>query len=473
MDKIYNFIGGEFIKDDHLESFVRKCPYKEEDIFAIPLSRTKEINLAVESAQKSFKEWGKTDTQFRINYLNELAKLIENNFEKFVQLEVRDTGKPINFVRKVDIPRSIENLRFFARSFEFFISTTYQNKDNVHFVKRYPLGVVGLITPWNLPLYLLTWKLAPALIAGNTVVCKPSEYSPSTVNFLCELISQSTLKKDLIQVVHGDAKTGSEICLHKNIKAISFTGGTKAGIEVNKNSAKSLKKVTLELGGKNPHIIYSDYPIKIAVSEAIRAAFSNNGQICLASSRFFIEDKIYDEFKKLFLQKMNDLKIGDPFDNSTDIGPLISKKHLENVNNILEKSVHKNIVKSKVKLPKKGNFISPTVIEVDDIESPCFKEEIFAPIVTFSSFKDTEELVKKCNSTDFGLSLSLWTNSYETIMKLSDSIDCGIFWANSWMNRDLRTPFGGVKSSGLGSEGGFESLEFFTKKKSISLKYNL
>ena len=394
--------------------------------------------------------------------------------------ESKDNGKPLHLAKTIDIPRAAANFEFYASAMSQFSSEVKENigLHAINLVLREPIGVVGCISPWNLPLYLFTWKIAPAIVAGNCVVAKPSEITPMTAYLLGEICSEAGLPKGVLNIVQGyGEKVGEAIVKHPNIKAVSFTGGTSTGKEIARIASPMFKKLTLELGGKNPNIIFADCNYEDMLETTVKSSFSNQGQICLSGSRIFVEEVIYERFKKDFIAKVSKLKVGNPFEETTDIGPLISKSHINKVKSyidIVEKENGEILQGGKsvlVKEHKNGYYFEPTIIEVSDNKCRLNQEEIFGPIVTIMPFKTEEEVLEKANDVPYGLSATLWTNNLDRTIRMTKKIQAGVIWVNSWMLRDLRTPFGGVKSSGIGREGGFESLRFFTEAKNICIKY--
>jgi len=349
----------------------------------------------------------------------------------------------------------------------------------MNFTLRHPLGVVGCISPWNLPLYLFTWKIAPAIAAGNTVVAKPSEVTPMTAYLLGDILTEAGLPKGVLNIVHGTGPSaGQAIVEHPNIKAISFTGGTKTGEHIARTAAPMFKKLSLELGGKNPNLIFADCDYENMLEMTVKSSFANQGQICLCGSRIFVEESIYEQFKKDFIEKVSQLKVGDPFNAETNMGALVSKPHLEKVQSyikIAEDEGGKILFGGKevtVENLENGYYLQPTIIEVYDDQCRVNQEEIFGPVVTLMPFKTEAKALQMANGVKYGLSATLWTNNLDRTMRLSKQLQSGIVWVNTWLNRDLRTPFGGMKNSGVGREGGFEALRFFTEPKNVCIKYN-
>ncbi len=479
MDKILNYINGELVAPVNGQYLENYNPSTGKVYSLIPDSEKDDINNAVHAAKKAFPEWSKTPKQERSNILMKLADNIEKHFEELVVAESKDNGKPESLAAHVDIPRAPANIRFFA-------GAILHNSSNVHemdgtainYTLRQPIGVAACISPWNLPLYLLTWKIAPALASGNTVVAKPSEITPMTAYLFSKICIESGLPKGVLNIVHGlGSKVGDPLTTHVDTPIVSFTGGTVTGKHIATVTAPMFKKISLELGGKNPNIIFADADFDKAVSIASRAAFTNQGQICLCGSRLFIQEDIYEKFRDALVMKAAKLTLGDPKDSNTNLGAVVSKEHMEK---ILSKIEEAKKLGGKVLLGGKrqildgvlenGYFIQPTIIEGLAYDCPINQEEIFGPVVSIIPFKTEEEVIAMANSTKYGLSASIFTENVSKAHRVAASIDSGVIWINTWLLRDLRIPFGGMKSSGLGREGGFKSLEFFTEPKNICVK---
>ena len=477
---IQNFINGAFadpIQDHWLENF---NPSNGEVYGKIPNSDKEDVEYAYQSANKAFENWSQSTLESRSRVLIRISELIEENLQRLAEAESKDNGKPISLAKNIDIPRAASNFRFFGNAITQFSSESHESSGlkAINFTLRQPIGVVGCISPWNLPLYLFTWKIAPAIAAGNCVVAKPSEITPMTAYLLGEICNQAGLPKGVLNIVHGlGTSTGQAIVEHPNIKAISFTGGTATGAHIAKVAAPMFKKLSLELGGKNPNIIFADCDYDEMLNTTVRSSFANQGQICLCGSRILIEQSIYEEFKSDFVDKVKQLKVGHPSDNSTDIGAIVSKSHLEKITEYVDiaKSENGKILcgGNNIALEgyENGYFFEPTVVEVGSNDCRINQEEVFGPIVTIMPFKSEEESLKLANQVRYGLSATLWTNDVKRIMRMSTKLEAGIVWVNTWMLRDLRTPFGGTKDSGLGREGGFEAFRFFTEAKNVCIKY--
>ena len=477
---IKNYINGSF-QDPISEAWIDNYNPSNGEIYGqIPNSSNADIDAAYKAAKSAFKQWSNTTVEARSRILIRISELLEANLERFAEAESKDNGKPISLAKAVDIPRAASNFRFFGNAITQFASESHESvgQNAINYTLRQPIGVVGCISPWNLPLYLFTWKIAPALAAGNCVVAKPSEVTPMTAYLLGELCNEAGLPKGVLNIVHGlGSSTGQAIIEHPDIKAISFTGGTATGAHIAKVAAPMFKKLSLELGGKNPNIIFADCDYEDMLNTTVRSSFANQGQICLCGSRIFVEASIYEQFKADFVEKVKQLKVGHPADSSTNIGALVSKPHLEKVKDYIKIAQQENgnilcggneIV---VKDYKNGYYLEPTVIEVPSDECRVNQEEIFGPVVTIMPFTTETEVLDMANKVKYGLSATLWTNNLKRTMRMSHQLQAGIVWVNTWMMRDLRTPFGGVKASGVGREGGFEALRFFTEPKNVCIKY--
>jgi len=478
---IQNYINGEFVKpvsNDWLDNY---NPSKGEVYGQIPNSTKEDVENAYQVAADAFPKWSVTSLEDRSKILSKISSLILEKLDVLAIAESKDNGKPVSLAKTVDIPRAASNFQFFANAITQFSSEAHESVglDAVNFTLRQPLGVVGCISPWNLPLYLFTWKIAPAIAAGNCVVAKPSEVTPMTAYLLGEICNDAGLPKGVLNIVHGlGTTTGQAIVEHPNIKAISFTGGTKTGAHIARVAAPMFKKLSLELGGKNPNIIFADCDYNKMLETTVRSSFANQGQICLCGSRILVEEKIYEKFKIDFIKKVKQLKVGHPSEESTDIGALVSKEHLEKIESYIEITEDEGgkilCGGLEVTLPnyENGYYFQPTIIEVTNNQCKLNQEEIFGPVVTIMSFKTDEEALTLANDVKYGLSSTLWTNNLNRTMQFAKQLHTGIVWVNTWMLRDLRTPFGGAKESGVGREGGVEALRFFTEPKNVCIKYN-
>ncbi|ARN78816.1 2-hydroxymuconic semialdehyde dehydrogenase [Nonlabens spongiae] len=449
----------------------------------IPNSNEDDVERAVQAAEEAFPAWSQTSIDERSKIMLRIADLIEEELNELAVAESKDNGKPLWLAKAVDIPRASSNFRFYGNAITQYASKSHESvgKNTINFTLRKPIGVVGCISPWNLPLYLFTWKIAPAIAAGNCVIAKPSEVTPATAYLLGKIVERAGLPAGVLNIVHGmGASCGSAIVKHPKIKAISFTGGTTTGAAIAAQAAPMFKKLSLELGGKNPNLIFADCDYEKMLDTTVRSSFANQGQICLCGSRIFVEKKIYERFKSGFETKVKELKVGNPADASTKVGALVSQQHLEKVESYIafakanpkEYAILSGGSRVTVKDFEEGYYLEPTVIEVSSNDCKLNQEEIFGPVVTIMPFEDEQEALKLANSTRYGLSSTLWTSDLNRCMRLSNAMESGIVWVNTWLNRDLRTPFGGVKDSGVGREGGFEALDFFTEPKNVCIEYH-
>tara|TARA_R110000787_G_scaffold192886_10_gene304412 strand:+ start:181 stop:1623 length:1443 start_codon:yes stop_codon:yes gene_type:complete len=477
---IQNYINGEFLPPITNSWVDNYNPSNGEVYGQIPNSGKEDVENAYQAAKEAFPSWSNSTLENRSQILSKIAALISERLPDLAAAESKDNGKPLKLAKAIDIPRASANFQFFANAITQFASEAHESVglNAMNFTLRQPIGVVGCISPWNLPLYLFTWKIAPAIAAGNCVIAKPSEVTPMTAYLLGEICNEAGLPKGVLNIVHGlGTTTGQAIVEHPNIKAISFTGGTTTGAHIARVAAPMFKKLSLELGGKNPNIIFADCDYEDMLQTTVRSSFANQGQICLCGSRIFVEESIYEKFKTDFVAAVSNLKVGNPFDETTNIGALVSKEHLEKVKSYIDNSEElggKVIFGGKtvsVQNSEDGYYLEPTIIEVKDNQCKLNQEEIFGPIVTIMSFKTDEEVLAMANDVSYGLSATLWTNDLKRTMKISKQIHAGIVWVNTWLLRDLRTPFGGMKASGVGREGGFEALRFFTEAKNICIKY--
>ena len=478
---IKNYINGEYVNpvsDSWIDNY---NPSNGEIYGQIPNSINEDVENGYKAAKNAFLSWSETSLDERSKIMSKIAQLITEKLPELAAAEAKDNGKPLHVAKSIDIPRAAANFQFFANAITQFASEAHESVGHnaINFTLRQPIGVVGCISPWNLPLYLFTWKIAPAIAAGNCVVAKPSEITPMTAYLLGEILTEAGLPKGVLNIVHGlGTTTGQAIVAHPGIKAISFTGGTQTGAHIAKVAAPMFKKLSLELGGKNPAIIFADCDYDEMLQTTVRSSFANQGQICLCGSRIFVEASMYQKFKIDFIAAVSKLKVGNPFDTSTDIGALVSRPHLEKVKKYIDNAAQyggKVIfggASVSVDNSEDGYYLEPTIIEVQDNSCTLNQEEIFGPVVTIMPFNDENEVVAMANDVSYGLSATLWTNDLKRTMRVSKQIQAGIVWVNTWLLRDLRTPFGGVKNSGVGREGGFEALRFFTEPKNICIKYN-
>jgi len=477
--QLKNYINGNFyqpISGNYLPNY---NPATGEVYSYLPDSGEEEVNQAVKAGQMAFPSWSRMDTEKRFRILLRIADLIEQHMEQFAQAESMDSGKPLSLAASIDIPRAAQNFRFFATASLHFASQAHPMPDgSINYTLRDPIGVVGCISPWNLPLYLFTWKIAPALATGNCVIGKPSELTPQTAFLLSQICDESGLPNGVLNIIHGlGSKVGRSIVAHPEIKAISFTGGTSTGREIASIAAPMFKKLSLELGGKNPVIIFEDCDFGEMIKTTLHSSFRNQGQICLCGSRIFIEKSIYGRFKSAFIGEVSKIKLGDPVLLETEMGAVVSESHLHKIlsyialakeegGHILCGGTQENMGGRCVN----GWFVSPTVIENLSYNCRTNQEEIFGPVVTLIPFESEEEVLQMANSTGYGLAAVVWTQHLQKAHRMAARLQSGIVWLNCWMKRDLRTPFGGVKNSGVGREGGWEAMQFFTEAKNVCLK---
>ena len=472
--RLANFIDGNFGGPCCDLYFDDIAPATGEVLAQIPDSDAHDVGDAVFAAKMAFPSWSQTPAAERSRLLLKLADLIEQNFEELARLESQDCGKPISLARRLDIPRAVANFRFFATAILHDASEAHlMDSAALNYTLRQPLGVVGLISPWNLPLYLLSWKIAPAIASGNTCVAKPSELTPLTAHRLAQLSLEAGIPPGVINIVHGyGARAGAALCEHEDVAAISFTGGTLTGAKVAAAAAPAFKKLSLELGGKNPNLVFADADLDECVATSIRSSFWNQGEICLCGSRIFVEQSVLPEFVERFVTATRALRIGDPLDEATDVGALVSDAHAQKVLGYIElaKEEGGKVVTGGRRVEGKGFFVEPTVITELSAYCRVTREEIFGPVVTITPFHSDEEAIRFANATRYGLSATVWTRDLTRAHRVAAALDAGTVWVNCWLLRDLRVPFGGVKDSGVGREGGFESLRFFTEEKNVCVK---
>ena len=444
----------------------------------LPDSSQYDIDIAIEAAKSAQYSWANMSVEDRSAFMMNIADGIRNRFDEFAAAESKDQGKPLWLSKAMDITRAIQNIEFFATEILHFASESHHTSQTINYTLRSPIGIVGCISPWNLPLYLFTWKIAPALATGNCVIAKPSELTPYTATLFAEICIEAGLPAGVLNILHGTGNNiGSLIVKHPDIHAISFTGGTVTGAHIASIAAPMFKKLSLELGGKNPTIIFEDANLEQAISTTVRSAFTNQGEICLCGSRILIHDSIYEQFKTEFIKQVQQLKVGDPFEADTKIGALVSEGHINKVKSYIDLAIQEGgtvLCGGNSVYPKgaceKGYFLEPTVIEGLSNTCRTNQEEIFGPVVTLQSFSDEAEAISLANGTTYGLAANIWTEHLSKAHRVSAALDFGIVWVNCWLLRDLRTPFGGVKHSGVGREGGFEVLRFFTEPKNVCIK---
>ena len=477
--KIPNFIDGQFVEPvggkylDNIEPATGK-PYS-----FVPDSDARDVDLAVAAADKAFPSWSKTATADRSRILLRIAELIERDLEKLARAESIDTGKPLSLARSLDIPRAASNFRFFATAILHTENEAHVT-DGVAFnyTLRQPRGIAGLISPWNLPLYLLSWKIAPAIAVGNTAIAKPSELTPMTAFLLCEICIEAGLPNGVLNVVQGTGpNVGAAITAHPKIGTISFTGGTVTGRKVAEAAAPLFKKVSLELGGKNPNIVFADADLDAAIAGSVRSSFANQGQVCLCGSRVFVERSAYKDFVHRFIEKAAQLKQGDPLEEKTEQGAIVSKTQLDKVKfyvDLAQKEGGKialggNAPDAINERCRDGYFFPPTVLTDLPVSCRTNREEIFGPVITITPFDNEDEVIGYANDCDYGLASSVWTQNLSRAHRVAEKIHTGTVWVNCWLVRDLRVPFGGMKQSGVGREGGDEALRFFTEPKNVCI----
>ncbi|TRX61267.1 aldehyde dehydrogenase [Fulvivirga sp. M361] len=478
MQKISNYINGELVPPVSNEYLDNYDPAIGKVYSLIPDSDMRDVKHAVESARMAFEIWSQVPAQRRSDILMKIADLIDRDHEVLAVAESIDNGKPVKLAGKVDIPRASANLRFYATAILHFASEAHHtDQAAINYTLRKPVGVTCCISPWNLPLYLFTWKIAPALAAGNTVVAKPSELTPYTAFLLSKLCVEAGLPPGVLNIVHGAGdKVGQPIVEHPDVPIISFTGGTTTGKRIASIAGPMFKKTSLELGGKNPNIIFSDCDFDQAVSTSIHSSFSNQGEICLCGSRIFVEEDLYEKFVEAFVGQVKALTVGDPLEDGTRVGALVSAAHRDKVLSYIQLAQEEGgtlLTGGEEQLSgrcENGYFIRPAVIT--GLASNCRtnQEEIFGPVVTIMPFTREDEVIEYANSTAYGLSATLWTENLTRAHRMADRLKSGIIWINCWLLRDLRTPFGGMKQSGVGREGGWEALRFFTEPKNVCIK---
>jgi aminomuconate-semialdehyde/2-hydroxymuconate-6-semialdehyde dehydrogenase len=479
MQKILNYINGQLSPAQSGNYLDNYNPAEGKVYSQLPDSDEHDVNLAAQAAQSAFAGWSAMPIAQRATILQKIADLIDRDLDKLALAESIDQGKPMKLAKSVDIPRASANMRFFATASIHFSSESHlMEGEAINYTTRTPIGVVGCISPWNLPLYLFTWKIAPALAAGCTVVAKPSELTPMTAFLFSQLCIEAGLPPGVLNIVHGlGNKVGQAIVEHSNISAISFTGGTVTGKAIAATAAPMFKKLSLELGGKNPNIIFVDCDFEEAVSTSIHSSFSNQGEICLCGSRILVERSLYDRFATEFVKRTKELVVGDPLEEKTRIGALISEAHQKKVLSYIELAKQEGGIilcgGEKIKVTgrcENGYFVSPAVIIGLDQHCRINQEEIFGPVITIMPFDKEEEAIAFANSTAYGLSATIWTENLKRAHRVAHQVKSGIVWINCWLLRDLRTPFGGMKQSGVGREGGLEAMKFFTEAKNVCVK---
>ncbi len=480
MVKICNYINGELIEPVSGNYLDNIEPATGTVYSVIPDSESADVELAVDAAQNAFDDWSRLSAEERSRHLLRIADIIDSKSELLAEAESRDNGKPVSLARTVDIPRASANFRFYATAGMHLANESHDTAGQaINYTLRQPTGIAGCISPWNLPLYLFTWKIAPALAAGCTVVAKPSELAPMTAFMLSEIALEAGLPAGVLNIVHGTGpNVGARIVRHPKVECISFTGGTGTGEWIAREAAPMFKKLSLELGGKNPNIIFADCDYEEALATTVRSSFSNQGQICLCGSRILVERPIYERFCTDLAERASALKIGDPSQPDTDIGAVISEGHMEKILGYIEsaKADGGHIISGGSRVMQRGRcaegyFLEPTIIV--NLPSDCRvnQEEIFGPVVTVMPFDSDEEALRIANSTRYGLSATVWTENLSRAHRMARDLRSGIIWVNTWLLRDLRTSFGGTRHSGVGREGGFEAIRFFTEEKNVCIKF--
>lgn len=477
--QIANYIGGALVAPVGGRYIPNINPATGETYSQTPDSDLQDVEAAVAAAKAAFPAWSVTPAEERFRLLNRIAELIDANLDALALAETNDNGKPLSLSKRVDIPRASSNFRFFATGIMHFSTDSHNMEDKaINYPLRQPVGVVGCISPWNLPLYLFTWKIAPALAAGNCVVAKPSEVTPMTAYLLSIICQEAGLPAGVLNILHGTGPgCGSAMVAHPAIKAISFTGSTRAGRDIAATAAPMFKKISLELGGKNPNIIFADCDWDKMMRTTIQSSFANQGQICLCGSRILVEESIYEKFKEEFIARVKKLTVGDPLDENSKQGAVVSNMHFDKVRSCIDLALQEggkiltggNVVKLSGRC-ENGLFIEPTVIEGLGASCRTNMEEIFGPVVTLQSFKTEDEALQLANTSDYGLSATIWTQDISRANRVAAKVGSGIIWVNCWLLRDLRTPFGGFKNSGVGREGGWEALRFFTEPKNVCIE---
>ena len=477
--EIQNYIDGAFVAPVSGQTMDNINPATGKVYGTIPRSDKRDVAAAVEAAKKAFPSWSGLSAGERSSWLLKVANRIEERMEELALAESTDNGKPLKLARSVDIPRARDNFKFYATAILHDAYETHDmGIDGFNYTLRQPIGVAGCISPWNLPLYLFSWKIAPALAAGNTVVAKPSEVTPATAYLLSDILAEIGFPKGVLNLVHGlGGEAGAAIVEHPDTAVISFTGGTATGKAISKVAAPMFKKLSLELGGKNANVIFDDCDFEEALKTSVRSSFANQGQICLCGSRIYVQRGIYEKFKTAFVERVKGLTVADPLSDEARMGAIVSKDHFEKVKGYIELAkeeggtlLHGGHAVELEGRCKDGYFLAPTVFEGLPPTCRTNQEEIFGPVVTLTPFDTEEEALALANGTEYGLASTVWTTNLQVAHRMAAGLHAGIVWVNCWLLRDLRTPFGGVKQSGVGREGGFEALRFFTEPKNVCIK---
>lgn len=472
---IRSFVDGEFIDPADGQWLDNYDPAVGEVYSRVANSPASDVDRAVAAATRASRDWSRLSVEHRADYLRRVAEGIRMRADELARAECRDSGKPLKLARDLEIPRAAQNFRFFAGLIQGMSTAAHDSPVGLNVTLAQPFGVGGTISPWNLPLYLFTWKVAPALAAGNCVVAKPSELTPLTAAMLGEICVEVGLPRGVLNIVQGSGPvTGQALVEHPGIRAISFTGGTETGAKIAAIAAPRFKKLSLELGGKNPNVIFADCDFDKMLSTTFRSSFQNQGQICLCGSRILVEASIYDDFMAAFLAMVQKAKVGDPFEDENDLGAVVSRAHQQKILNAIDTAVEEGgrvlAGGHAVSVPgrcQRGWFVAPTVIENLDQSCCTNQQEIFGPVVTVQPFRDADHAIELANAVRYGLSATVWTGNLNRALRVAENIEAGVVWVNGWLIRDLRTPFGGVKDSGVGREGGIDALEFWTQKKNV------
>jgi len=481
MTKITHFIDGKHTQPANCRWLDNKDPATAQVYSQIADGTADDVDAAVTAAVAAFPLWSATPAAQRSEILRKLAQLIEDDLPALAAAESQDNGKPLAHAAEIDIPRAAANFRFFADAIGQSSTEAHaMDAGAINYTLRQPLGAVACISPWNLPLYLLTWKIAPALASGNTVVAKPSEVTPMTAYLLGDLCNKAGLPAGVLNLIHGTgANVGTRLVTHPDIKAVSFTGSTRTGAEIATNTAPLFRKLSLEMGGKNPTLVFADCDFDKTVAQVLRAAYSNQGQICLCGSRILVERSIYPQFKQALLERVRALRVGDPLAPKSQQGAIVSKQHFEKILQCIEVARQEGgeilCGGQRVIVPgrcENGYFIAPTLIAGLGQQCRTNQEEIFGPVATIQPFDSDEEALQLANATQYGLAASIWTGDVSRAHRLASRINAGVVWINCWMLRDLRTPFGGAKDSGMGREGGWEALRFFSEAKNVCIQFS-
>jgi aminomuconate-semialdehyde/2-hydroxymuconate-6-semialdehyde dehydrogenase len=483
MEKIANYIDGQLLPPNSGEYLNNLNPATSAVFSLVPESDAVDLKLALNAAEKAFPAWSRSTVEERSAVLLRIAHMISKDLEELALAECTDTGKPLELAKTVDIPRASANMEFFAHAITQFSQESHSMSDAINYTLKQPIGVVACISPWNLPLYLFTWKIAPALAAGNCVIAKPSEITPYTAFLLSKICIKAALPAGVLNILHGSGtQIGQAIVEEPRIKAVSFTGGTATGKKIAAISAPFLRKVSLELGGKNPALVFADTDLEDTVKQLVKASFTNQGQICLCASRIIVEASVYDKFKELFIKEAALLQAGDPLASTSDLGAIISEAHYLKIKSYIKLAIKEGgklllgeasaDIKTDVNTRcLSGYFLGPHVLEGLAMGCRVNQEEIFGPVVTLTPFKTEAEAIALANQSTYGLAGTVWTNNLSSAHRVAAALNTGIVWVNCWMKRDLRTPFGGMKNSGLGREGGFEALNFFMETKNVCVKF--